>query len=65
MAPISEINAWVAGMIMRAREILTRIGPELKDRLAQTTNPHDCERLVMTEVGRALNELSEFKPNIA
>jgi hypothetical protein len=63
LAPIGEINAWVAGMILRARSILTRIGPELKDRLAQETNPHQCERLVVGEVNRALNELSEFRPN--
>jgi hypothetical protein len=62
LAPIGEINAWVAGMIIRAREVLVRIGPELKDRLAQQPNPHECERLVMGEVHRALNELAEFKP---
>lgn len=62
LVPVGEINAWVAGMIIRAREILTRIGPELKDRLAQETNPHQCERLVMGEVNRALGELAEFKP---
>jgi hypothetical protein len=62
LAPIGEINAWVAGMVIRAREILLRIGPELKDRLAQQGNPHECERLVSDEVRRALNELAEFKP---
>jgi len=61
LAPIGEINAWVAGMIIRAREILMRIAPELKDRLAQQSNPHECERLVADEVKRALNELAEFK----
>jgi hypothetical protein len=63
LAPIGEINAWVAGQIIRAREILMRIGPELKDRLAQTSNPHECERLVNYEISRALNELSEFRPS--
>ena len=62
LAPIGEINAFVAGMIVRARDILTRIGPELKDRLAQETDPHKCERLIVTETTRALNELAEFKP---
>jgi hypothetical protein len=61
MAPIGEINAWVAGMIIRAREILIRIAPELKDRLAQQTNPHECERLVAGEIQRALNELAKFR----
>lgn len=62
LAPIGQINAWVAGMIIRSREILLRIAPELKDRLAQQTNPHECEKLVDNEVRRALNELAEFKP---
>lgn len=62
LAPIGEINAFVAGMIIRAREVLTRIGPELKDRLAQELNPHECERLVAGEVERALKELAEFRP---
>ncbi len=65
LAPIGEVNAWVAGMIIRAREILTRIGPELKDRLAQTVDPHECERLVAAETNRALNELAEFRPHAA
>lgn len=63
LAPIGEINAWVAGMVIRAREILLRIAPELKDRLAQQSNPHECEKLVADEVKRALNELAEFKPS--
>jgi hypothetical protein len=29
LVPLGEINAFVAGQIIRAREILTRIGPEL------------------------------------
>jgi hypothetical protein len=61
LVPLGEINAWVAGMVIRARDILTRIGPELKDRLAQETDPHKCERLIVGEVTRALNELAEFK----
>jgi hypothetical protein len=62
LVPIAEINAFVAGMIIRAREILMRIAPELKDRLAQTANPHECETLVAGEVFRALNELAEYRP---
>lgn len=63
LAPIGEINAFVAGMIIRARDVLMRIAPELKDRLAQQCNPHECEKLVGGEVARALNELAEFKPS--
>jgi hypothetical protein len=62
LAPIGEINAFVAGMIIHARDILMRIPSELKDRLAQQGNPHECEKLVVGEITRALNELAEFKP---
>jgi hypothetical protein len=62
LVPIAEINAFVAGMIIRAREILMRIAPELKDQLAQQANPHECEKLVAGEVFRALNELAEYRP---
>jgi hypothetical protein len=62
LAAIGEINAWAAGMIIRAREVLTRIGPELKDRLCQEQNPHTCEKLVTDEVHRALRQLAEFRP---
>lgn len=64
LAPVGEINAFVAGMIIRARDILMRIAPELKDRLAQQSNPHECERLVDSEIRRALAELSEFRPTV-
>jgi hypothetical protein len=60
---IRPINTRVSGMIIRARDILTRIAPELKDRLAQETDAHKCEQLVAGEVRRALNELAEFKPS--
>jgi len=62
LAPIGEVNAFVAGQIIRAREILMRIGPELKDRLAQQSNPHECEQVARQEIERALNELRELRP---
>lgn len=63
LAPIGEVNAFVAGMVIKARDILLRIAPELKDRLAQQGNPHECEKLVGSEIERALNVLAEFKPS--
>jgi len=63
LAPVAEVNAWVAGMILRAKEILLRIAPELRDRLAQEKDAAKCEALVTAEVQRALNQLAEFKPN--
>ena len=61
LAPIGEVNAWVAGMVLRAREILTAMPAQLKDQLAQQTDPHECEQLIAAEVRRALDGLSEFR----
>jgi hypothetical protein len=62
LAPIGEINAWVSSMIVKARDILLRMPADLKDRMAQQADPHECERLMAQEVRRALNELAEFRP---
>lgn len=64
MAPIGEINAWIVAMIVRARDLLLRIPSELKDRLAQDSNPLRCEQLLLGEVHRVLNELAEFKQSV-
>ena len=60
LAAIVEINAWIAGMIMRARDILLRIPPELRDKLAQEDDPVRCEELLMEEIHRSLRELAEY-----
>jgi hypothetical protein len=65
LAPIGQVNAFVAGMILRARDILLRIGPECRDRLAREKDPQGCEALVSNEVNRALRELAEYRPNAA
>ena len=59
---VAEINAFVSGMIIRARDTFLRIGPELQDRLAYETDPHECERLIMDQVTRGLNQMAEYKP---
>jgi len=61
LAPVSESNAWVSSMIVRARDILTRIAPELCDRLAVETNPQRIRELIDAEVVRALSQLSQYK----
>lgn len=61
LAPIGEINAWVSGMITKARDILLRMPGELRDRLAQETDPIKCEELMSGEVNRSLRELAEFR----
>ena len=54
----SEVNAFISGMILRARDILLRIAPELRDRLATCSNAIECERMIDDEVRRALRELA-------
>jgi hypothetical protein len=61
LAPVAPINAWMAGCIIRAKDIFLRIGPELRDRLAQEKDPLKCEALVVSEVHRGLRQLSEYR----
>jgi hypothetical protein len=65
LAQVAPLNGWAVGMITEARNILLRIGPELKDKLANETDPHKCEEMVVSEVRRALFKLSEYRPNAA
>jgi hypothetical protein len=64
MAPIGEINAHVAGMIIRCRDMLLQIPSLLKDRLSGETDPVRCEELLTAEVERALAELKPFRPAV-
>lgn len=61
LTPVSEINAWVAGMIIEARNILLRIAPELRDRLAIETDPAEIDKLISAEIDRALYQLKSFR----
>jgi len=61
LVPMSDVNAFVSGTIIRARDILLRIAPELRDRMATCTDAIECERLIDDEVRRALRELSEYE----
>jgi hypothetical protein len=65
LVKLEEVRSGVASMILRARDILLRIGPELRDRLAQETDPIRCEALVMDEIYRALNQLAQPLPDRA
>jgi hypothetical protein len=60
LVPVAEINAWVAGMIVEARNILLRIAPGLRDRLAMEIEPAEIDRLISLEIDRALQSLSKF-----
>jgi hypothetical protein len=61
LVALAPINDWALGMIKKCREELLRIGPELRDRLAQEADPTACEQLVMQRVKRALHALAEYK----
>jgi hypothetical protein len=61
LVSIDDVNHWVASMILRARDILIRIGTEHRDRLAQETDPIKVQEVIDAEVHRALRELAEFK----
>lgn len=65
LANVAEVNAYVAGCIVRARDTFLRIGPELRDRLAQETDPIRCDEMVTAEIMRGLREISEYRPNVA
>jgi hypothetical protein len=57
LIPYADVNKWVSTNIIRARDILLRISPELRDRLAAETDPVKCGELIDAEVYRALAEL--------
>lgn len=60
LAPVDLLNSWFSGCIVRARDILLNIGPELRDRLAQETDPVRCEEMVTFEIRRGLSEMSVY-----
>lgn len=53
------VNQVVSTMIIRARDILLRIAPELRDRLAAETDPIKIHEMIEAEIVRALGELKE------
>jgi hypothetical protein len=60
LVPIVHVNAHFAGVIVKSRDILLRIGPELGDQLAAESNSIRCAELVNREVLRALGVLRLF-----
>jgi len=61
LVSLVQVNAWVSGMILRARDILLRIGPELRDRLSKESDPITVDGLITKEITRALQELATVK----
>jgi hypothetical protein len=58
---VAEVNAFVSGMIVRARDIFVRMPVELCDRLASESSPIRIRELIEAEITRALLQLSQFK----
>lgn len=61
LVALSEMNAYIAGMIVNARDILLRMPGELRDRLALEKDPAKCEALIQVEVDRILASMAEYK----
>ncbi len=59
---LATINAYVSSIIIKARDELLRIAPELRDRIAQESDPIVIEQIIDERVRRALQGLSEYRP---
>ena len=59
LVPVAEVNAWVAGMIVEARNILLRIAPDLQDQLSLVSDPAEINKLISGKVDSALDALSQ------
>lgn len=60
---LAAVNGYVAGMIIKARDVFLRMPGELRDRLAAESDAVNCESIVAAEVQRGLRELAEYRPN--
>ena len=56
----AEIDRWVSDMIVRTRDTFLRIGPEQGDRLAATSNPVECAKIVTDTVMHGLEAMREW-----
>ena len=62
LVEVTPINAFVAGMIIKARDELVRIGAELADQLARESDPAKCRAFVDDRISQALENLKAYKP---
>lgn len=65
LVPRYQMEQWLAGSILAAKDILLKIGPELRDKLAAETDPNRVEVMIVTDVERALRELESMQVRIA
>ncbi|HUQ90901.1 MAG TPA: hypothetical protein VM120_04405 [Bryobacteraceae bacterium] len=64
LVELGPINAFIAGMILRARDEMVRIAPELRDQLAQEADPIRCEAMLAKRIERSLGAMAEYRPNV-
>jgi len=57
LVTVATVNQWFAGSILKARDVLLRMGGELAEKLAAEESPANCKAIVDGEVSRALNVL--------
>jgi hypothetical protein len=60
VASVAVLNSFMAGQILKARDSLMRLGPELCDRLAAASSPVTCQQMIDEEIRRALSGLVLF-----
>jgi hypothetical protein len=57
LVSIATVNAWFAGQVIRARDMLLRWPGELAERIAAEQDPVKCEQMMIAEQRRALDVL--------
>lgn len=62
--PLEEVNQYISTMQLKARDLFLRIAPELKDQIAQESDPVNVEYMITLEINRALSEMAEMKQEI-
>lgn len=65
LVALDPVNAYVAGMILKAREELTRIPTEMRDVLAHETDPIRCEELMQRRIEDVLAKMAVYRPPVA
>lgn len=63
LVQIEDVDEYFAEMQLKAKDVLLRIPAELKSKLAQISDENRIEALLLTEIYRALGELTSFRPS--
>lgn len=62
LVELVAVNAFVAGMIMRTRDELVRIGAEIADAVAREADPAKCRATIDDRIFQALENLKQYQP---